>query len=353
MLVTRALLGPDAALLRSLPRPAARQHAALRRRHAAAQRRRQAAGLLTAGIQGRGHGRPHATSTQIGVAFLRMRAATTRPMSTGATVVTGAAGFIGSAVVPPGARRRPPRPRGSSGAAGAAANLDGLDVEIVEADLRDTGQVLDGRRRCPLRAARRCRLPSLGPPNPTRSTATHQRQHRGGRGSEPLGRRRTSRLHQQRRHAGAAPGRRPCRRRDHVAGDRRCRGRVQAKQGRRRAAGGRCGGVARAAGGDRQPVDADRPARCPAHAPPAASSSRRHAAGSPAFVDNRPEPGPRRRCRRRPPRGAATRPHRRALHPRRPGRDPRRLPRRHRRSDRAPRADPAAAAAPAVSRRLG
>ena len=61
-------------------------------------------------------------------------------MSTGATVVTGAAGFIGSAVVrqalAAGQRvRAVVRKRASS------ANLEGLDVEIVEADLRDADQV--------------------------------------------------------------------------------------------------------------------------------------------------------------------------------------------------------------------
>ena len=110
----------------------------------------------------------------------------------------------------------------------------------------------------PLSLSRRRRLSALGarpgrdPPQQYRGNAAH---HGGG---APR-RRRAHRLHQQRRD----PEAHRRRRRDGGSSSRRRRGdrRLQAQQGRGRASGRGHDPARRLAGGDRQPVDADRPAR--------------------------------------------------------------------------------------------
>ncbi len=109
--------------------------------------------------------------------------------------------------------------------------------------------------------------------------------------------------------------------------------RLQAQQGRGRARGRRDGRPGRPAGGDRQPVDADRPPRrqADAHGADHPGGRARQDAGLRRY---RPQPRP---CRRRGPRPSPRPPQgpdRRALHPGRRGRVPVADARRHRRHGR-------------------
>ena len=117
-------------------------------------------------------------------------------------LVTGAAGFVGSAVVRQ-ALAAGFHVRAMMRGAAQPGNLAGLAAEVVRADMRDPVAGRTCRRRRALRVPRRSRLSALGArPGGDRPQQPARHADRDGRGAPRRGR--TDRLHQQRGHAQAA-----------------------------------------------------------------------------------------------------------------------------------------------------
>ncbi len=204
------------------------------------------------------------------------------PADIGPVLVTGASGFVGSAVA--AAFRAAGYPvRALVRASSPRTNLQDLAVEVAEGDLRDRASVAAALKgvRYLVHAAADYRLWA---PDPEEIVRTNVEGTRILMQEALPRRRRAHRLYEQRRDARA--------RRDGLPGDEtrplaaggRHR-RLQAQQGPGRAAGRGDGRAGRPAGGDRQSLDADRAARRQADADRPHHRRGRARAGCRRFVD--------------------------------------------------------------------
>ena len=217
-------------------------------------------------------------------------------------LVTGASGFLGSAIA-------------------AALRARGHDVRDAGAPLEPADQSRSPRHAArgrpprsrlacggaegrPIPLSRRRRLSAVGARSRTRSAATMSRE--PGSSWRRRWRAGVERIVYTSSVATLQLARWRARDRDRPLAEEDGDRRLQAQQGRRRAAGRGHGPPGRPAGRDRQPVDADRPARHQADAD-RPHHRRGGVAAHAGLRRHRPQPCPRRRRRRRPSRGARPR----------------------------------------------